>query len=155
MKNMNVSAMALLNYARQYHEAAEILFDNKPGLTRVINFLYFHTVELLLKSYLKASGKKASGHSIAALHKEAQRLGLKIQHDQLGLQNIVGLLESGNKGSAFRYFTLKSGNEPDLNWTREIVKELMDIVKPFVESKFDTSSAGVPVKLMIKWSKPK
>lgn len=153
-QNADVKAMALLNYARQYHEAAEIVWDSKPDLTRVLNFLYFHTVELLLKSYLRAHGRKSWGHEISKLYAEAQQLGLKIQHDALGLHNIVSLLETGNEDMAFRYFTLKSGSEPDLAWTRRVVTELVQVVTRFVESTSDKRASGKPVKMTITWSMP-
>jgi hypothetical protein len=78
------SAMALVNYARQYYEAADIIFVSKPDLTSVLYFLYFHTAESLLKGYSKAHGKERWGHDIRNLYGEAQRLGLKTERDNLG-----------------------------------------------------------------------
>ena len=156
-QSTDASAMALLNYGRKYHQAAEIVFDqaaSDPGLTPVLNFLYFHTVELLLKSYLRAHGREPWGHKISELYEEARQLGLIMQHDPLGLHNIVSLLESGNVDMGFRYFTLKSGNEPDLNWTRRVVGELLQIVAPVVESAHNKSADGKPVHLRITWSMP-
>ncbi len=148
----STGAMALLNYARQYYEAAEIVFASKPHLTGVIYFLYFHSVELLLKSYLRAHGRKArQRHGISTLYGEARELGLKIGHDDLELQNVVALLEVGNADMAFRYFTLKSRNRPDLKWTRDVVGQLMTVVAGFVESKCDKSKLGVPVRMDIIW----
>ena len=135
-------AMALLNYARQYYDGAEIIFASKPGLTSVLYFLYFHTVESLLKTYLKAR------------QREAQQLGLKIEQDKSGrhdLHNVVALLETGNTDAAFRYFTWESRNRPDLAWTRDVVGELMSAVTPIVESTSDKTKSGVPVKLDIIW----
>jgi HEPN domain-containing protein len=149
--------MALLNYGRKYHQAAEIVFDkagNDPGLTPVLNFLYFHTVELLLKSYLRAHGRERRGHKISELYDEARQLGLSIQDDPWGLQNIVSLLESGNVEMGFRYFTLKSGSEPELSWTRRIVGELLQTVTPVVESTLDKSVLGKPAHFKITWSMP-
>ena len=147
-------AMALLNYARQYYEGAEIIFASKPGLTSVLYFLYFHTVESLLKAYLKAHGKERWGHDISKLLGEAQQLGLKIERDRSGrhdLHNVVALLETGNAEAAFRYFTLEPRNLPDLAWTRDVVGELMIAVTPIVESTFDKTKSGGPVKLDITW----
>lgn len=143
---------------RKYHQAAEIVFDKAgtdPGMTPVLNFLYFHTLELLLKSYLRAHGRRVrEGHKISEIYRQAQQLGLRLQHDPLGLHNIVSLLDSGNKDNGFRYFTLKSGSEPDLNWTRRIVGELVQVVTPFVESASDRSAVNKPVKLVLKFSEP-
>jgi HEPN domain-containing protein len=150
------SAIPLLNYGRKYHQAAEIVFDkagNDPSLTPVLNFLYFHTVELLLKSYLQAHGKEPWGHKISELYTEASQFGLRISDDPLGLQNIASLLESGNEEMGFRYFSLKSGSEPELSWTRRVVGELLQIVAPFVESTCHKEPSRL-AKLVIKFSEP-
>jgi hypothetical protein len=73
----------------------------------------------VIKSYLLMHGKKPAGHSIAALYNETRQLGLKIPHDQLGLQNVVGLLqnepfllEGGSQfsGRRFRWPVACNGN---------------------------------------------
>ncbi len=146
--------MALLNYARQYYDGAEIIFASKPDLTSVLYFLYFHAIESLLKAYLKAHGKELRGHEISKLCSEAQQLGLKIERDKSGrhdLHNVAALLESGNTDAAFRYFTWESRNQPDLSWTRDVVGELLNAVTPVVESTWDKTKSGVPVKLDITW----
>jgi hypothetical protein len=145
--------MALLNYARQYHEAAELIFVSKPGLTNVIYFLYFHSVESLLKAYLKAFGQERWGHVISELCSEARQLGLKIERDKSGshdLHNVVALLETGNTDAAFRYFTSGTRNLPDLTWTRDVVMDLISAVTLFVES---TSVKAEPVltKIDVTW----
>jgi HEPN domain-containing protein len=142
--------MAFLNYASQYHEAAELVFAGKPDLIPVIYFLYFHTVESLLKAYLKAHGiEPPKTHEIGEFYLEARQLGLKIDRDKSGsldLHNVVALLQAGNEDEAFRYSTLDTRSKPDMEWTRKVVSELMSAVKPVVESKSDKSKAGVPVK---------
>jgi hypothetical protein len=154
-QNTDVSAMAFLNYAREYHEAADELSQSKPHLTRVLNALYFHVTELLLKAYLRAHDKNPWGHKIGKLYNECRGLGLMISSDdQLGLQNIVNLLETGNEDMAFRYFSLKSGTEPELSWTREVVGQLMEVVAVFVESNADTAGSGVAVKMIMTVGKP-
>jgi hypothetical protein len=150
----DVSAMASLNDARQYHEAVEELFQNKRHLTRVLNALYFHVTELLFKAYLRAHNRESWGHEIVELYAECLRLGLKIPDDQLGLHNIVNLLKQGNEDMAFRYFTLKSGSEPDLDWTREVVGKLMQVVTAFVESQSTTASSAKAMKMTMIWGKP-
>jgi hypothetical protein len=146
--------MPFLTYARQYHEAAEIVFVSKPSLTSVLYSLYFHTVELLLKAYLQAHGRESWGHEISNLYDEARQLGLTIEQDRSGshnLHNVVALLEAGNAEMAFRYHTKDSRSIPDLAWTREVVSELMSAVTPSVESKWDKSKSGIPVKFDLTW----
>jgi hypothetical protein len=67
----------------------------------------------------------------------------------LSLHNVVALLASGNTDMAFRYFTRESRSMPDLAWTRDVVRELMSAVTPFVQSTDDKSKSGIPVKLDI------
>ena len=77
--NTDVSAAAMLKYACQYHEAVEGLSDGKAHLSRPINALYFHTVELALKVYLRAHGRDPWGHEIRNIYNECRALGLKIR----------------------------------------------------------------------------
>ena len=113
------------------------------------------SVELLFKSYLAAHGRSArAGHKISELYRQAQQCGLKFQHDPLGLNNIVSLLESGNRKMGFRYFSMKSGSTAEVTWTHRIVGELLGIVGPFVESTCAKNVSGKPVKLTIKFSEP-
>jgi HEPN domain-containing protein len=153
--NTDVSAMAFLNRAREYHEAVEELFHSKPRLTNVLYALYFHVTESLLKAYLRAhNGQPEKNHKIGALYNDCRGLGLKISSDdEFDLENIVSLLESGNADAGFRYFSMKSGSIPDLGWTREVVGQLMQVVAPFVESK-NTAPSGRVVKLQFMFRRP-
>lgn len=149
------NAAALLNYARRYQRAAELLFEKDPTLAPPIKFLYFHSVELLLRAYLVAKGKTPrKGHQLVHLYKQAKQLGLSIKDDALGPHNVVSLLESGNRDSAFRYYTLESRTEPDMNWAREVIADLLSEVTPVVEATRDPTTAGKPVKFNITWSIP-
>jgi hypothetical protein len=133
-------AVSYLGFAKQYHQAANQLLDlhATDGLLRdPIYFLYFHTVEMALKAFLRAHNvpiigtqrAREKGHSLTKLYEECRRLGLKIgPDDRFGIANIVNLLDSGNKYQGFRYFTLESGGLPDLSWTRKVVAQLMDAV---------------------------
>jgi len=152
--NTDVSAIAILNDAREYYRATEQLFRSKPRLSRPLNAFYFHTVELALKAYLRTHGRHRWGHGIGALYNECRALGLKISHDDpYGLANIVSLLESGNEDMGFRYFNLKSVSEPDLLWTREVVGQLMEAVEAFVDPE-GPRAPGVAVKFMMVIGKP-
>ncbi|MGA8764019.1 MAG: hypothetical protein WB562_14230, partial [Candidatus Sulfotelmatobacter sp.] len=82
-----------------------------------------------LKAYLKAHGNERWGHEISKLCGEARQLGLKIDRDKMrghDLHNVVALLESGNTDMAFRYFTWESRSMPELAWTRDVVRELLN-----------------------------
>lgn len=154
MSNTNRSPGALLNFAREYHQAAEELFNSKSRIEHVKYFLYLHTTELLLKAYLQAHGTKYRGHNLSDLYKKCRDLGLKIEaDDRVGIQNIVSLLESGNKAMGFRYFNLKTGPMPDLKWTRGVVGQLREAVTAFVEPN-GPSAPGPAVKFEIIIGKP-
>ena len=159
MPNTNQNAhgrpRATLNYARQYHEAAEELFHSKPHLSWVLYEHYFHVTELLLKAYLQAHNRKPGRvHKIGKLYNECRSLGLTISSDdQFNLENVVNLLESGNADAAFRYSDAKFGSIPELSWTREVVGQLMQVVAAFVESNTAPSSGRLS-KLILMFGKP-
>jgi hypothetical protein len=150
--NTDVSARAFLNYAREYHQASEQVFQAKSLLSRPLNALYFHTVELALKAYLRAHGRDPWGHKIQSLYDECRALGLKVSaDDRFGL---VNLLESGNVDMGFRYFSFKSVCEPNISWTREFVGQLVEAVGTYVDLVEGPSAQGLPVKLTIIFGKP-
>ncbi len=155
--------MAFLNLARQDQKAASRLLDSvekepKVGsqvpLSDPIYFLYFHTVELSLKAFLRFHGQDVprgqEGHDIVELHRRCHSLGLRL-NDPDGLQNVINLLASGNEDHGFRYFNLKSGPIPDLPWTREVVNSLIQVVRERVD---DNTPPGPAVKVQILVGKP-
>jgi hypothetical protein len=167
----DVAAKAFLNYARGYHEAADQLFNlsqdrlreasNKHSMNDPIRFLYFHTVELALKAFLRSQnlpilGTSRQTHRLTKLYEECRNLGLRIgADDRVGIGNIVGLLEKGNEDQAFRYFDLRSGVMADLSWVREVVGQLLSAVETHVDPYPRQDAAPGPVaKLTIIWGKP-
>ena len=128
--------MAFFNLAREYQEAANHLFDrHSPDGSDPINFLYFHTLELALKAFLRSHGKVILGtrrksHELTRLYEECRDLGLIIgPSDRFEIANIVSLMEEGNADQRFRYFNLTTGVIPDVSWTREVVEQLMRAVE--------------------------
>jgi hypothetical protein len=147
--------LAFLNMAREYYQAAEELAASKSRIQNARYFLYFHATELLLKAYLRARGVKSEGHKISDLYKECRDAGLTINsEDKYGLHNIVSLLESGNKGMGFRYFTMKSGSIPEMGWTSEVVGQLMQAVTEVVDANGDSTKPGPAAKLTMTLGKP-
>jgi HEPN domain-containing protein len=129
-------AMSILDMARQYHEAAEELFaagerrasaGGQRAITALTYFLYFHTMELAFKAYLRAYDRPIpKTHELTKLYEECRTLGLVIGlDDRISIGNIVNLLESGNEYQGFRYFNLNPTSQPDLAWTREVGDALM------------------------------
>jgi hypothetical protein len=159
--------MSFLNLARQYQKAAGRLLasveqepkvNNQVPLSDPIYFLYFHTVELALKAFLRyhrqAIHKGAKGHDIVTLHSRCQALGLRLDDDPLGLQNVVNLLASGNGDHGFRYFTLKSCALPELPWARDVVNSLIQVVRERVDDNTPPGPAAA-VKIQIILGKPR
>jgi hypothetical protein len=133
-KTDDTNPKKLLNFARQYFKAAEVVFEHEPWYTRPLNYLYFHTLELALKSFIRANGRNPErSHDIDSLHEEAAALGLAIPGDRYGLQNIVNLLLAGNADHAFRYGTSKGTSEPTLDWMHEVMVKLIAVVEAFVD----------------------
>jgi hypothetical protein len=152
----DANAVAFFHSARKFHEAANQLFDlQKPSVSDPcdpIKFLYFHTVELALKAFLRSHnvsilGTERKSHKLTELYGECRSLGLTIgPADRFEIGNIVTLLEGGNKYQGFRYPNLESGSMANLSWTREVVEHLMRAIGPHVEacSKRDPTP-GTPV----------
>jgi hypothetical protein len=150
-KPADETAMAFLNMAREYQDAADELFaiserrdrvvPNYRPLSSPLSILYFHTLELGLKAFLRAHGLPIEGtarksHNLKELYDECKALGLAVdQDDRVGLQNIVGLLESGNERQGFRYFSSGSTVTADLAWTRDVIQRSIVAIARQVEER--------------------
>lgn len=149
---------AFLRMARQYHEAAEVLFaeherrinaGNKSEIDDPIYFMYYHTIELAFKTYRRAHNlPNVEHHRLIDLYADCQKLGLVLGPPNV-MQNIVNWLQSSDKEfTRFRYFSLKSDTRPDLNWTRENVGLLMQIVADKLDILFPPNNQpGKAVKM--------
>ena len=83
-------------------------------------------------------------------------MGLMLgQDDQTQIGNIVSLLDRANEDEGLRYF-LNTNAMPELTWTRDVVTQLVQAVKPHVEKaeKENPSGIGKPTKLMFVLGKP-
>jgi hypothetical protein len=152
MKKNDSNPVALLNVAREYFESSEILFAKRRSL--VLKQLYFHTVELLFKSFLRRKNVQPDqNHDLIKLHKLCLQHGLVNVGEPYDLQNIVSLLKSGNIEQAFRYGTLKSTTEPTLDWTREVVMALLKAVEQVVDPT-PSGNPGTAVRATMFFGKP-
>jgi hypothetical protein len=155
--------MAFLNMALKYHNAASKLLDivaqgpkvgNQVPLSDPIYFLYFHTVELGLKAFLRFHGQDVprgpAGHDIVDLYRQCETFA-RLDSRPYDLQNVVNLLASGNEDHGFRYFNLDSGAIPDLFWTREVVNSLIQVLREQID---DNAPPGVAVKIQMVMGKP-
>jgi hypothetical protein len=138
------NAMEDFQMARNYHAAAEVLFS-APIAFEPRYFLYFHTVELALKAFLRSHNHPVPRrHELTKLYEECRKLGLVVigPADRFGIGNIVSMLEFGNQCQGFRYYNPQPVAVPELSWTREVVGQLMQAIEPHVEawSKLGTTS---------------
>lgn len=156
----DVSPMAYFNMAREYLDAANRLQDLDQGraYSSPTNLLYFHAVELALKAFLRSFSRPILGtprksHKLKQLYEECRSLGLRVgPDDQVGIANIVNLLEAGNESQGFRYFNLRSVTVPHLSWTRQVVEGLMHAVEARVApSGSQSGTLGPPAKLIIAY----
>jgi HEPN domain-containing protein len=115
-------------------------------------FLYAHAAELALKAFLRAHNQEVEYHHIlTVLYEKCRDLGLVIgQNDRTQIGNVVRLLDSANKEQGLRYF-LDTNSIADLTWTREVVTQLLQAVKPHVEKaeNDNPSNSGKVTKLII------
>jgi hypothetical protein len=152
--------MAFVNMANEYCAAANALLELSEQRPKKVNrqsefndptyFLYFHTIELALKAYLRSHdlpilGTPRMNHELLKLYEECRSLGLGIgPDDRVDIRNIVGLLESSNEFQGLRYFNLQQRSLPGLDWTRETVGALLEEVAARVEQVFPGSNIPGP-----------
>lgn len=81
----DVSAANFFNFAREYHNAADELYNLHPecSFSNPIYFLYFHSVELALKAFLRSfnipiQGTRRKSHKLTELYQECRDLGPKL-----------------------------------------------------------------------------
>ena len=169
----DVHAAAFFNGAREYQGAADELFaiaDARPK-TKIygtmqfdspLNLLYFHTIELALKAFLRANNlpilkTRRQSHNLYDLYLECRNLGLTIgPRDKFEIENIVQLLDIANEHQGIRYFNLQPSATADLSWVRKVTAELMRAVEPHVvrRQQQDNLRLDVPAKATVVAEKP-
>jgi hypothetical protein len=148
--------------AKNYRASAEVLFAQfgKADVTHdPTYYLYFHSIELVLKAFLRAKGLNLDTfrhHLLTKLYAECKAQGLMIPDvDKHEPTNVVSLMEAGNQYQGFRYFNSESISIPALPWLSEFLPKLIAAVD--VEVGRAVVSKGVTgnvSKLTITVSKP-
>jgi hypothetical protein len=101
--------IGLFNYAESYRLSAIALNEAQvqvPHRYAPISFLYYHSIELYLKSYLRGHGvtnkelRQRHGHKVGTLSDSAQRLGLDISEDDA---RILSWMTRTDVAIRFRY----------------------------------------------------
>ena len=156
--------MALLDVAREYADAASELLEiaaarprtrGRPmPLSRPIYFLFSHAAELAFKAFLRAKNAPVGKvHDLTVFYEVCRNLGLVIgPDDRTDIGNVVSLLDSGNKQQGFRYFELQTTTIPELSWTRDTVRELIQVIEPHILSADVPGPTGAQITLTL--SKP-
>ena len=144
---------AFLNTARQYHEAARKLFPQRKSVELPLYFLYGHTIELLLKAFLRAHGLPMQhSHDLGFFLEKCRQNGLRVHTD---LQNVVNLLESENQNQGFRYYLFASTTKPEISYVSEIVDDLLKVVSDYVKNNPEIVPKKTIVKLTLSKPMPK
>jgi len=156
-------ATAFFIRAGEFLEAADEVFASENRNTAYkwlypTFFLYAHAAELALKAFWRAHNLDIErDHHLVNLYEKSLDMGLIIgPRDQTQIGNVVRLLDSANRNQGLRYFLQPPVRLPDLAWTREVVRDLMQAVKPHVEraERENPSSSGKVVGLMVIFGKP-
>ena len=153
----NTTAVRLFRVAQKYHQAANELFTLHPeDYTGPVSFLYFHTVELALKTFLSSYDKPLSkSHNLPRLYKDCIALGLKIApYPQFELANIVESLAASNDKQGLRYVGPSGGSRAALSWTREVVDQLMKALETRIRAIADLDAPPGPLGSFILTIRP-
>lgn len=142
---------SLINVAKEYMLAGQMLLPSFKEFELPVYFLFIHSIELILKSYLNVNASyKRRTHSLKTLYSECLKKGFP---DKVEFRNLIGLIESENEFHGYRYFHFKSTVRPEINYLAETAKQFFDIasieVKGNLPTKFDKSVVG-----KIIWGKP-
>ena len=132
-----VDPISFSNRAREFYTAAEQVFGQQgsSALSWPLYFLYFHTLELAFKAFLRSHGFSTAQllkkrHQLSKLYEDCRQLGLVIgPRDKFEIGNVVTLLEGANKFQGLRYFNPDLSSLPSLAWTREVAQELIRTIE--------------------------
>lgn len=161
-----VHAVAFLNMAREYADAANELFmiadsrrkiHGQRSLSSPLYFLYSHAAELALKAFLRSKDVAIpKTHELTEIYTQSRDLGLVIgPQGRIEIGNIVSFLDSGNKYQGFRYFNLESVTTADLSWVREVIAGLISAVEAHVAHVKDSIGSPGVAKVTVTFGKPK
>ena len=115
------SSIGLFNYANSYRKSAEALQSKIIEATHPdapIYFLYYHAIELYLKSYLRACDvtvndlRSKFGHKVSDLALESNRLGLVLRDED---NELFQFMKSTNTVMDARYIVTGAKQLPPLS----------------------------------------
>jgi HEPN domain-containing protein len=143
---------ALLNMAREYRDAANVLFDTAHKSNAPTYQLYTHVIELALKAFLRArAGGFPKIHDVVELLKLCTGHGFKSNRD---LKNVTGLLQTENEFFGFRYFNFANSTVPEISYVREVAENLLTTVTGQVKAHTGEPEPAPGAVVRITVSKP-
>ncbi len=110
--------MGLFHFARSYWQSAEHLRQQQLPVTHPsapITFLFYHAIELYLKSYLRCVGLtvkelKQYSHGVKKLGEAVEARGLKLIEDD---REVIKLMDEYDNVTRSRYITTGSFSRPE------------------------------------------
>ncbi len=126
------SAIALFNYAHSYAQSAVTLEQNETAATHwnaPVYFLYFHAIELYLKSFLVRLGhdlealRKTHGHQVRPMAVQCQRQGLQLSLDA---EQAISLMADTDSVISARYIRLGNHTRLPFSVYYELCSSLHD-----------------------------
>lgn len=141
-----IDAIVFLNNASDFYKASERVFVPKQLLNKPLHFLYFHTLELAFKAYLRSHNVptrelRRKGHNLVDLYADCRARGFVIgPTDQYDIGNVVNMLQGANEDQGLRYFNPETKSWPTLSWTREVVQNVIRKV----EERLGVSADRIP-----------
>lgn len=136
-------AAIFFNLSKKYYLCANILISSfpkhsPPGIFMPtlypVSFLYFHTLELLFKSFLCVQAKTPPKiHDLSKLYEECLKYGLQIKDNYpFDLYNIVYLLDTANKNHEFRYYNEESDVTANPIWIKDVLANFFQYFEPII-----------------------
>jgi hypothetical protein len=131
------TSLALLEHAKDFIEAADVL--DVPGYQhlRPTYYLYGHGIELALKAFLRGAGMSISdmkkiGHDLERAVEEANKLSLR-DHCVLESNDLdaINLLNVYYRAKEFEYTVAGSKTVPQTSQLGRIARQLLDTLRPF------------------------
>jgi hypothetical protein len=139
------SPIGLYNFAGSYHAAADLICEQglratHPGAPA--KFLYYHAIELYLKSFLRFHGTSAKklqsiGHDFKRLFSRASKRGLVLEETGNEVLNML----DGEIWSRSRYLEIGTLSAPSFEALSQTSRTLQQEIGKVL------SDAGVPVRM--------
>jgi hypothetical protein len=110
--------MGLFHFARSYWQSAEHLLQHPIPVTHStapITFLFYHAIELYLKSYLRSDGVTVKelrqySHGVNKLGNSAEKRGLSLVDDD---REVIQLMDEYDNVVRSRYITTGAFSRPE------------------------------------------